>query len=294
MFVALDGLKHGISSLSPEPKPFAVLGNADHGAMMVQDQLIEKFPEAKWIIIDRPVKEVEDAIRALGVKPDIHAQVVKLAELREKVQPLVIPFNQLDDSLTALTKLVHPTWSNPPARTSMLLEMNVQMDVDLGKSQLHTTEFDVKAEPPVLSQAHQAYQGLLWDMCQPNQSAFVFLVQVIGAALTWDHLIDDDAVDKGLLDQVFKSMFTEWPINPFVVQFGQSLVPTISSCISDWQYSYMDGASKDCAYSIYTDLPAAVAFILGGQQKVDQFMPRIRRLVAKLREEDDVKDGFKK
>jgi hypothetical protein len=51
---------------------------------------------------------------------------------------------------------------------------------------------------------------------------------------------------------------------------------------------------KDKAYSIYEDVPSAVAFILGGQPRVDKFMPILRTLVKDLRQEDDIRDGGKK
>jgi hypothetical protein len=124
-------------------------------------------------------------------------------------------------------------------------------------------------------------------MCASDLNAYVWLHQVIQVALVWDHVADGDAVDKQAFESAMRAVVTEWPMNPFLRKHADYVIPTAAASISAWK----NNDSRDLHYSVYREIPCAVAFVLGGNPLVDKFMPKISELVKKMREEDDKRDA---
>lgn len=294
MFCVHEATRNGIEGLEKYENVADVVGMADTGAVLIQDKLIEKYPDAKWTVIDRPCDQVLQSGKKLGYIPDNQLFDVdaKLGELKAKVQPLVIKYEELDGSIQGLAQFVNPDWTQPKERHEMLTGLNVQIRRD-ALAPINGKLAEQK-EPASFSPNNHAYRDLIKQICGDNINAYVWMEQLVEVALTWDHLIDGDAVHYTMADRAFKSMLTEWPLNPFFTVNAPSLLPVLSHAISDWQYSYMDGAQKDSAYSIYADVPSAIAYILGGQARVDKYMPQLRKTVHLLKLEDDKRDGERK
>lgn len=270
------------------PAGYSKLGIADTSAPLFQDRIIKGNHGAKWIVMERPYSEIASSVKNLGFKPDqrLHTLSVKLSELVGKVDAIVIPYPTLCSSLDKIEG--HLGIHIPIERRDMLCSLTVTAR----KPNLYSSKTEI--EPARFTPKNKEYMDLLWTICAPNAQAYKWVTQVVETALVWDHVIDNDPIDYHMTDRAFKALLTEWAINPFWTANAHSLLPTISSSISNWQCSYLDEMCKDRAYSIYEDVPAAVAFILGGQARVDQFLPRLRVLVKHLRREDDARDGAKK
>ena len=244
-------------------------GDASSSHALIQDRLNSIYPDAKWVIIESNGEHVLQG---------------KLEELRAKLSPMVVPFDTLESSIEDVAKYLCPNWSCPPERHKLLVKMSI------------TSQRPAKVvtpEPIVLSQTCQQYLSVCKEMCN-DDFAYSWLYQLIEASLTWDHLVDGDAVDPEMTDRVFTSLVTQWPINPFLKQYGGFIMPALSSAISAWKHSYNDGVSKDLAYQIYATAPAVIAFILGGNDRVAKYMPTINNLVTQMRLDDDARDGGKR
>lgn len=296
-FCLHDGLKdcpegvHQLMSLVPEVK---FVGDADPASCLMQDKLISEYPQAKWIIIERPFQDVKDAVNKLGVdSSQLHVVQTKLEELRGKVDAFVVPFDILDYSIIDVAKFIDPDYQPREARHKMLTGLNVQVDIKKIQPVPSPEKIAEMVEPIVLEKSSQEYLALLSEMCGPERHAYVWMEQLVRTALVWDHFIDKDAVNPDLVNYVMESLVTEWPLNPFLRKYAESLIPTVVAAISAWKFSYTEGVPKDFAYNVYSDVPAAVAFIIGGNKKVQQYMPRIRNLVKTLCADDMKRDGGK-
>lgn len=124
-----------------------------------------------------------------------------------------------------------------------------------------------------------------------NLDAQRWLIQLFNAAMTWDHIEDREEIDVRVADASFVAMWTDWPMNDFFIKNRVVLVPVLVNAISAWKSSNESGMSKIKAYDIFTESICAVLWILGGQSRVDWFMPKIRRLVQQICNEDELKDG---
>lgn len=301
MFCLHDGLKFcadGVKALrdmtSSMPEGVKFVGLSDPCAALAQDKLIKEFPEAKWVLIERPYADVERSVRKVHGKTDgLHILQSKLEELRAKVNPLVIQFDEIDYWIGRIGHFVSgSTWNCPAQRHDMLIGMNVSVNVEKAHAEMaNPPAIQHLREPVTLSPTCQKYLGVLQELCAPDPKAFVWMQDVIHAALVWDHVVDRDGLDMALFDNVMTHLLTEWPLNTFLQQFGRYLAPTMASAISAWKYSYTEGASKAFAYQIYAEVPAAIAFVLGGNPRVQAFMPKIRELVLIMCAEDQARDG---
>lgn len=130
-------------------------------------------------------------------------------------------------------------------------------------------------------------------ICANEPLAFDWFYSMVDAVMTWDHIIDDDPVDKERADKAFRSLILGWPINSWFLKYREILVPIMSNCLSSWRFSNEEDA-KIKSYDFMTEIPCAIAFILGGQSLVDRHIPNIRRLAFKRFKEDELEDGGKK
>lgn len=145
--------------------------------------------------------------------------------------------------------------------------------------------FDVGS--PTLTPTCTEYINTIREMCGENIYARLWLEQVIQVALVWDHHIDEgDKKDPRMFNHAMTVLVTEWPLNPFLRKNAECLIPTVVASISAWK----NNESRDLHYSVYREVPCSVAFVLGGNQLVEQFMPRISELAKKMAIEDDIRD----
>ena len=141
-------------------------------------------------------------------------------------------------------------------------------------------------------------QIIIWDkmdaICRDNPAALSFYQGLCETVLTWDHIIDDEEVEKEMANRAFHFLLIDAPLNPFFTKHKESLVPVLMNAISAWHFSNEDTVPKIKAYDIYTEVACTIALILGGRQAVEEHIPELRRLQWQNCQEDDLADGGKK
>jgi hypothetical protein len=288
----LKDCQHSVDELDGLLPCVRYRGIADPGAALAQDKLIEAFPLAKWIIIERPFIEVERAVKNLGVDAaPLHMVQSKLEELRAKIDPVVIEFDCLNASIKNIAHYIDPQWRFNKERHDMLVRMNVQVDLEIGLKEIKNVKLMKDfAEPVTMTKANREYLDAVKELCN-DKDAYSWFESLIDAAVMWDHIKDRDGLSPVLVESVMYRLTHEWPINPFIRKYGAYVVPTIAAATSAWKYSYTNNAPKELAYLLYSEIPAAIAFILGGTERVIKFMPRIRELVQQMCNDDMKRDG---
>ena len=145
-----------------------------------------------------------------------------------------------------------------------------------------------------VTQTHEQYNELVEEICWPDTQAARWVSQVREAANMWDHIIDEDELDREQANRVMMALVTEWGLNSFYTKYAHILTPLMALAVDSWKWSNKESSPKLSAFQIYTDIPLAVAYILGGQERVDGFSEKLRDTVLKMMEEDEIRDSGKK
>lgn len=112
--------------------PGVAVGNSDPANLFFQDRLMQLFPSAKWVIVNRSPEDASRSARAAGMPPrTVELHVPKLAELRRKVDALLVPFEKLDQLAMAVGRYINPAFDSPAERNQMLSGFNVQIEKHL-------------------------------------------------------------------------------------------------------------------------------------------------------------------
>jgi hypothetical protein len=263
----------------------------DHSIPAFQDMLKERFPDAKWVIIERNPRDSKRSIEKLGIKPGnaLAPLSAKIEEIRLKFNPLRVKFEDLTSSMEDIINFLGLE-SIAHHRHEMLQHFNVEFDFKTGVEELAKVQasplLNRRAEPPAPTPANAEAIGVLAEICQENPLAYKFLVQSVETALVWDHAVDGDLIDTESTNRAFENLLTEWPNNQFIRDHARSLTPVMASSISKWK-----NGDRDAHYAVYADLATAVAFILGGMPHVNKHIPKLRQLIPTLIAEDDRRDG---
>jgi hypothetical protein len=128
---------------------------------------------------------------------------------------------------------------------------------------------------------HRAYLALVHEICAGHPLAYRWFEQVLETALVWDHMVDDDAIDKHRADRVFTAITTEWIFNDFFHSHRHSLVPVLMNCISSWKHANKSSKPTDKSYDLYTELPGVLCLLIHGAAGIEKFMPELRAMVER-------------
>jgi hypothetical protein len=272
-----------------EPSPdlarcAGIVGVSGSGLLLMQDRLIKENPNAKWILIDRSHSDARQAFRDhnLPVDQTLTDMGYKIGELRLKTKVYIAPFDALHSLISDIARHIDPGWTCPKSRHDMLVKMNIEVAPPVS----HKAK---PAEAPRPTKTQLAYYEVLREICNSNNNAYRWLCQAIPSASIVDHVVDGDLIDFKVFDHVVKGVLLEWGLNDFFLKNSRYLIPVMSAAMSAWQFSVGD-MKRVKHYDIYSELPCAVGFILGGQQLVDRFSPKLRQLVAQLMDEDNRRD----
>ncbi len=110
------------------------------------------------------------------------------------------------------------------------------------------------------------------------------------ATETWDNIVDGDEVDKGDADANFRWLWQELPVNPFFLQYRESIIAQTSLAIDAWDFSDKAPEARIKAFDICTELSALCLYLIGGPARVRRDSPKIREGVLALLRENDKKD----
>lgn len=275
-------------------------GNADAGNALHHEALTAEFPEAKWFIVNRPIAEVHASCQRVGLANMATLEMLarKIEELRARVN-VVCEFNFQDlcaEMVGTVARASLPGWSCSMQRMLQLDALNVQTFAPAALAKIASLKPSdlCPPEPLVLSLANQRYLDQVRQMCGANEQAFVWFLAVLETATVWDHCIDGDGVAPAMADRVFTALTTEWPLNDWWLQHRAALVPALVAARSAWRWSNRPAAPKFKAYDIYTEIPATMAWLIGGNALVERAIPTIRELAFALMHEDEARDGGKK
>lgn len=135
--------------------------------------------------------------------------------------------------------------------------------------------------------------ALLHDLCaeyrQPEAEAWY--LGLLDAVLTWDHIVDGDPIDKDCADRAFVALLVDWGLNGWYQKHAVLLAPVLVAMIDAWRSSDQAWGSRIKAYDAYTEVPCAMAFLMGGHAAVRKYGWRFRELAEEMRRLDDSAAG---
>ena len=104
---------------------------------------------------------------------------------------------------------------------------------------------------------------------------------------TWDNIVDGDEVSPGDADANFRWLCQELPVNPFFLQYRESIVAQTSIALDSWDFSDKAPEVRIKAFDICTELSALCLYLIGGPARVRRDSPAIRESVLALLREND-------
>lgn len=121
-----------------------IVGNSDCGNLFFVDEILDAFPDAKFIVIERPVEDVLASIRSLGPEFSDEETVWhaydRLREFKRQHNPLIWQYDHL--SLPSLALI----WQHcigtrfDVQRASMLDGLDIQINLDKKLRQIREIE----------------------------------------------------------------------------------------------------------------------------------------------------------
>lgn len=136
-------------------------------------------------------------------------------------------------------------------------------------------------------------QEIIMEICADNPDAFAWIASIYNMAMTWDHIEDDDEIDKKMANDVFEYSMTGWGLNTFYLQNSAILSTVCANAISAWRSTNLRESPKIKALDIFTEIASTICFILHGMPGVSKWLPELRKLNSEICIEDDDKDGGK-
>lgn len=264
------------------------IGISDSGAVLFQQALQKEIPDARWVIIRRPLAECQESFKrehGLDVCLWDHKRLVD--DAIHYLQPLVVDFEDIDDRADTIAEYCIPGWVRDPIRTNLLKTWDIQLTREAlfsGSDLVKKSGLLDHVEKPRFSPAAQQFSQLMGEILY-NAEALKWWNQLLETVDVLDHTVDGDGQDNERTIRVFKALTMEWPTNSFFLRNSSVLIPVMSAAVSAWQ----SGGEKE--YDVYTEVSNALIYILHGQEGVDRYMPGIRALVKQLSIEDREKDG---
>lgn len=142
------------------------------------------------------------------------------------------------------------------------------------------------------SKLQERLHAELGSCCNGNEAALNWLDQVRVIAMEWDHVIDNDPIDRGAFDVAMVTALVKWQLDPFFQANKASLLPVVLNAITAWRHANQSGY-KIKAFDVYSEIGTAIALITGGVDFALSISPSLRDLCVKVMLEDDERDGGK-
>lgn len=286
-----------------------LIGDSDPSLTQHYQAIVNLWPDAKIVFVFRDSNAAARSYGKFALQHPVLSQLLdghgnvwgrlradlnQAAHVHPAENRMMVNYEELDARLPDIWRFVMDGRPYPKQRMEMLRAMRVDTIPQVAEAGVHETlkEKIITALPQssVPTHKHQAYNRLLAELCGSDKGAYVWLQQMLELMLTWDHVVDGDELDLGMVDRVFENALLDWPLNPFWQTNAFRLGPVLSACIAAWRD---DATNPIKGWDGYTELPCAVAFILGGQTRVNQFSEHLRRLADEMRVEDNQTDERK-
>ena len=113
---------------------FPVVGNSDSTNLFLYREIMETYPEAKFVLIDRDIYEVYNSLVNLGLMTPRGADLLNRAEvimdlLKDNYDVLSIPFNEIDNRLVEIWNYCTGLPVNEQ-RLKMLSSLRIEVDMN--------------------------------------------------------------------------------------------------------------------------------------------------------------------
>lgn len=120
-------------ALEKIPQPFAIYGACDSGMLFFQDHLLERFPNANYIWIERPSEQCEESfIAAIGISREAMRLQFECWQQEKSnffvdADPKIFYFDELqtEEGARRLWEYVAPSVPLPPAHLAKMLSLKV-------------------------------------------------------------------------------------------------------------------------------------------------------------------------
>jgi hypothetical protein len=142
-----EGVEHELIHNFRIHSPDIKVGNSGCDNVYHQDELLDSYPDAKWVIVERHELEVRSSmIKCTGLSADIVEKTnaifsASLRELKDKISPFVIPFNFDRRKIIELHEYLGIDFH--PERYYSLRNFNVQVTKEYIKDEMVKNGFKV-------------------------------------------------------------------------------------------------------------------------------------------------------
>lgn len=109
------------------------------------------------------------------------------------------------------------------------------------------------------------FNRLVTELCCGAPEAALWILQCVELATHWDHVQDGDPVDVVRFKEVLLRVLVEWPRNAFYSANARYLAPVMLNAILAWESSDSHQLLRIKAYDVATEIPCAVAWVIGGE-----------------------------
>ncbi len=286
------------------------VGDADPGLPNFARELHRRFPQARWVMVERhPLQAKLAHRRALRgfLKMDAADAAfdqtvrafngLKGALMNQHV--LEVKFEELDqvETVRGIWDFCVPGFAFSHERFQLLHCLKVEAHAEKVAAQtdreqlrvlganacpldgLHVLPVKGSESSQLQAEYFKLLQQMLGTQGQMGQAAYQWFFNVCQLLMTWDHIQDNDPIDKTHAFAVFESVLVDWPDNLFWQAHGKALRPVLANCISAWVNE------RHCAFKGwdgYSEVPGAMALLVGGRQLHAQFQRAIREQVLKM------------
>lgn len=129
-FYGLEDVKHFPRELREFFPGAKVIGNSDPANLLFWEQIVEWFPDAKWVVIERPFEEVVKSCQKICPieRPALWAMADKLSELIGTLKPMVVDFHSITPEVAMNVAEYCGIDAGNLKRAEQLCRMNVQLE----------------------------------------------------------------------------------------------------------------------------------------------------------------------
>lgn len=274
----------------------AVLGLSDPAALFFWKTLDEDNP--KWILIERPYADAAASAARCDLGPSVmRSHALRLAEFKAThPDAAIIPFAELTaHRLKAALPQTDPPFDSPPERDTLMDSLNIQRPAaavrrDIAALMAEPTRIEALRAQVEPSAAQLEFAALCRRLCAGHPEALDFLDGFCEAANLMDHIHDGDPMDRARSERAVETLTLQWPLNGFIRAHALSLAPVMANALSAWRHSNRHRDERPRAFDVYSEVPLAVAWCLGGADAVTRLGPDFRRVARELRATDDQRD----
>lgn len=294
----LSGLRYKLEHCA---SPYQSIGDADPALAGMLPEALAQFPEARWVFVRRDVDEAYESFQRAFPKLTPPFSVFQEADRSMDAALAMLPKDScievhLDDQSSCGDYAdIHKFCLGRPMdgeRWEMLTGMRITGIAEKARASLApwaTRELVRQSQPQ--SAIDKEWEQLCRELCGTGpfaKQAFDWLMDLMGIALTWDHIIDGDSINLLVADRAFEAMLLKWPMNAFWLKHAIMLAPILATAVAAWR-----NGDRARHFDCYSEPALAVAYALGGPEYVNQFGARVHELVRKGRAENDARDEVK-